>query len=145
MVRILVILVLAVGGGGLIALSPDIATASIVLMLPGLITLLIDSSPGLGLARAMLLFQAAACSHPVADAWFRCSGVHACLGYLSTPLTVAKTWTAAALAWVLSQAFPVLLKLLIDHKLRERQARLEERQKILLSEWVTEGDGVPAP
>ena len=67
----LVVLMLGLAGGGLIALAPDIALPLVVLLLPGLLVLVLDRSPGYGVARAILLFQAAACVHPVMDAWYR--------------------------------------------------------------------------
>ena len=65
----LIVLLLGLAGGGLIALSPDIALPLAVLLLPGLLALMLDRSPGYAIARAMLLFQGVACVHPVLDAW----------------------------------------------------------------------------
>jgi hypothetical protein len=136
--RGLVILMLGLSGGCMIALAPDIAMPLVVLMLPGLVALLIDSRPGLTLARAMLLFQAAACADPVADAWFRCAGIHGCLDYLSAPLTVARAWTAGAAAFVLAQVMPIVLKIVEDYRLRDKRSRLEERRKELVADWGLE-------
>ena len=56
----LLFLVLGLVVGGLIALSPDIASPLVVLLFPGLLALMLDRSHGCGMARAVLLFQAMA-------------------------------------------------------------------------------------
>ncbi len=94
---VLIVLLLALAGGGLIALSPDIAMPLTVLMLPGLLALVVDRTPGFGIARAIVLFQGAACVHPVMDAWYRCTGIDGCMGYLAEWPTVLWSWLAAGL------------------------------------------------
>ncbi|MEA2737560.1 MAG: hypothetical protein QOH05_867, partial [Acetobacteraceae bacterium] len=79
----LLVLLLGLGGGGLIALSPDIALPLVVLLLPGLFALILDRTPGCGIARAIILFQGAACVHPVMDAWYRCAGIDGCMSFLA--------------------------------------------------------------
>ena len=51
----LIVLLLGLAGGGLIALSPDIALPLAVLLLPGLLALIVDRTPGCAVARAILL------------------------------------------------------------------------------------------
>jgi hypothetical protein len=135
---VLLILLLALAGGGLIALSPDIALPMAILLLPGLSALVLDRSPGCGVARAMLLFQAAACIHPLTDAWYRCAGVDGCMGYLAEWPSVLRVWLAAGSAWVLTQTVPVGVKLLGDYRLRNRGAALLARREALVEEWGLE-------
>lgn len=135
LLRLLMILCLGLSGGTLIALSPDIAVPMTILLLPGLITLLMDRTPGQRLARAMLLFQAAAALGPLRQAWYSCSGLHECLDYLLPPNVVIKVWLAAAFAWAMTQMLPIGLKLLEDHRLRRRRVELEKRRKELADEW----------
>jgi hypothetical protein len=136
----LLILILGLASGGLIALSPDIASPLVVLLLPGLLALMLDRTPGCGMARAILLFQAAACLQPVMDAWYRCTGVDSCMIYLATWPTVLRVWLAAGAAWVLGQILPLGLKVLDDYRLRNRRATLRVRRESLVSEWGFEGD-----
>jgi hypothetical protein len=131
----LIVLLLALGVGGLIALSPDIALPMAVLVLPGLLALIVDRSPGCGVARAVLLFQAAACVHPVVGAWYRCAGIDGCMSYLTEWPTVLRVWLAAAAAWVLAQIVPLGLKLLDDSRMRFRRAVLTARREALVAEW----------
>jgi hypothetical protein len=132
------VLLLALAGGGLIALSPDIALPLAIMLLPGLIALMFDRSPGCGVARAMLLFQGAACVHPVMGAWYSCSGIDGCMSYLGEWQSILPAWLAAAAAWTLSQVLPLGLKVLDDYRLRHRSAVLAARRQALVEEWGLE-------
>jgi hypothetical protein len=134
----LIVLLLALAGGGLIALSPDIALPLAVLLLPGLIALTLDRSPGCGVARAMLLFQGAACVHPAMKAWYGCAGIDGCMSYLAEWRSVLTAWLAAAAAWTLSQILPLGLRMLEDYRMRLRSAFLVARRQALVEEWGLE-------
>jgi hypothetical protein len=136
----IIVLLLALAGGGLIALSPDIALPLMVLLLPGLLALILDRTPGCSFARAILLFQGAACVRPVVDAWYRCEGIDGCMSYLAEWPTVLRVWLAAGGAWVLAQTLPLGLKVLDDYRLRYRRAVLVARREALASEWGLEDD-----
>jgi hypothetical protein len=131
----LIVLLLGLAAGGLIALSPDIALPMAVLMLPGLLALIVDRSPGWGLARAILLFQGAASVHPVMGAWYRCAGIDGCMNYLTEWPTVFRVWLAAAAAWVLAELLPLGLKVLDDYRMRHRRRVLAARREALVAEW----------
>ena len=132
------VLLLALASGGLLALSPDIALPLMVLLLPGLIALLLDRSPGCGIARAVLLFQAAACVHPVSYAWYRCEGIDSCMSYLAEWPAITPVWLAAAFGWLMTQVLPLGLKLLDDYRLRYRRAVLAARREVIAKEWGLE-------
>jgi hypothetical protein len=134
----LIVLLLALAGGALIAMSPDIALPLAVLLLPGLIALMFDRSHGCGVARAILLFQGAACVHPVMGAWYRCAGIDGCMGYLADWQSILPAWLAAAAGWTMSQVLPLGLKMLDDYRLRYRGAALAARRQALVEEWGLE-------
>jgi hypothetical protein len=135
LLRGLTVLLLGLGCGGLMALSPDIALPVLVLLLPGLVMMIIDPSPSHATARAMLLCQAATCARPVAEAWYRCEGLPACMAYLAGPGDIAKAWLAAALAFIATQILPIGLKLLDDKRLQARETELTARRQALSTEW----------
>lgn len=137
---VVIVLLLALAGGGLIALSPDIALPLAVLLLPGLLALIVDRTPGCGIARAIVLFQGAACVHPVMDAWYRCAGIDGCMAYLAEWPTITRVWLAAAAAWVIAQSLPLALKALDDYRLRYRRKLLLARRESLVEEWGMEDD-----
>lgn len=142
LLRGLLFVLLGVAAGGMLALSPDLTAPVVVLLLPGLVTLLIDTSPGLGLARAMLLFQGATAVGPVQRAYYACAGLHGCMEQICRPVTVLTVWLAAAAAWALTEMVPVGLRLLDDARLRTRRTDLQARRAALLDEWGLEQ---PAP
>jgi hypothetical protein len=136
----LIVWLLALAGGGLVALSPDIALPMAILLLPGLVALILDRSPGCGVARAILLFQGTACVHPVMGAWYRCSGIDGCMSYLAEWPTVLQVWLAAAAAWVVVQVLPMGLKILDDYQMQYRRSILTARREKLVSEWGLDGE-----
>ncbi len=125
----LLVLLLALAAGALIALSPDIALPMLVLLLPGVLALILDRSPGCGVATAILLFQAAACVHPVISAWYSCSGIDGCMNYLADWQSILPVWLAGAAAWLMTQILPIGLKILDDYRMRHRGAVLVERRR----------------
>ena len=131
----MIVLLLGLAGGGLIAMSPDIALPLVVLLLPGLLALVLDRSPGCGVARTILLFQGAACVHPVTGAWYRCAGIDGCMSYIVEWPTLIWVWLAAAAGWSMTEVIPLGLKLLDDHRLRSRRTVLSERREALAEEW----------
>ena len=90
------LLLIGVAGGGLLALSPDLALPLAALFLPGMIAFALDRSTGWAVARAILLFQAAASAHPLVEAWYRCAGIDSCLSYLTPWPIILTVWLAAA-------------------------------------------------
>jgi hypothetical protein len=133
------VLLLGLAAGGLIAVAPDIALPAGVLLAPGLVAIMFDPTPGRAVARAMLLFQAAASVQPLFDAWSRCDGIEACMDTLVRPRAVLIVWLMAAVAWMLTQTLPIGLKLLSDYRVLARRAALEARRDRLVEDWGLDG------
>ncbi|WP_428539246.1 hypothetical protein [Rhodopila sp.] len=136
----LLVLLLGLAAGALIALSPDIALPATLLLLPGLLALVLDRTPGCGVARAILLFQAAACVRPLVNSWYRCAGIDGCMGYLADWHTILRSWLAAAAAWLVTQILPLGLKAADDYRLRSRRSTLLAKRQALVAEWGLEED-----
>jgi len=134
----LVILILGLAYGCVVALSPDIAAAILVLQVPGLIALLLDRTPGRAVARTMLLFQGAASVHPVISIWYQCEGVRACVALTSERRTLLLVWLAAAGGWVLTQTLPLVLKLVDEARMKRHRDRLTTERERLVAEWELE-------
>ncbi len=130
-----VVLLLALAGGVLIALASDIALPVAILLLPGLLALPFDRSPGCGVARAILLFQLAACAHAILGAWYRCDGIDGCMDELAAWPAIFPAWLAGATAWLLTQILPLALKMLDDYRTDHRRQALAERRQFLIDEW----------
>lgn len=132
---VILLLLIGIAGGILLALSPDLALPVAALFLPGLAAFALDQSPGWAIARAILLFQAAASIHPLADAWYRCAGVESCVTYLAQWRLVLVVWLAGAAALALAHLLPLALKLLDDRKTAQRRTTLTARRQSLADEW----------
>ncbi len=130
-----VVLLLALAGGVLIALASDIALPVANQLLPGLLALPFDRSPGCGVARAILLFQLAACVQPILDAWYRCDGIDGCMTELASWPAIFPAWLAAAAAWLLTQILPLGLKMLDDYRMDRRRQALADKRRSLVEEW----------
>jgi hypothetical protein len=135
----MMVLLLGLAAGGLIAVAPDIALPAAILLAPGLVAVMFDPTPGRAVARAMLLFQAAAGFQPLSDAWSRCDGIEVCMDTLVRPRAVLTVWLMAAVAWMLTQALPIGLKLLSDYRVRARRAALQARRDRLIEDWGLDG------
>lgn len=131
----IILLLLGLGAGGLVTLSPDIGLPLLILMLPGLLYLLIDRSVGWAVARSMLLFQVTACITPISDAWYQCAGVDGCMSQLAVPTTILRVWLAGGSGWLMAHALPLGLKLLNDMRLQRYRLILANRREVLIREW----------
>lgn len=131
----LMVLVVGLGCGAVIATTPDIAAAAIVLQLPGIIVFLVDPTPGRGIGRTMLLFQGAASVHPISQIWYQCDGLNACVAMATDRRTVLVVLLAAAFGFVLTQILPMVLKLVDDGRMKIRRARLVAERQRLVEEW----------
>ena len=130
-----VVLLLALAGGVLIALALDIALPVAILLLPGLLALPLDRSPGCGVARAILLFQLAVCVRPILGAWYRCDGIDGCMAELAAWPAIFPAWLAAAAAWLLTQILPLGLKILDDYRTNRQRQALTAKRQALVEEW----------
>jgi hypothetical protein len=141
--RGLTFLVMGLCGGLLIAQSPDLAVPVLTLLLPSLLAVVFDKSPELGVARSMLTFQISACIVPIHDAWYACSGLHACMSMLCDQTTLARTWLFGALALALTKATPVALRFWEALRLKRVRARLEQQRQAIIEEWGLAEDEAP--
>jgi len=131
----MLLLIIGLACGGAIAVAPDIATAIMVLQIPGAAALLLDPSPGRGIGKTMLLCQGAATVHPIVTIWYQCDQIRACVALAPQRTTMLTIILAAAGGFVLAQALPLVLKLLDDARLRIRCERLVMERQQLVGEW----------
>ena len=129
------LLVIGIGCGGAIAIAPDIAAAVLVLLIPGLIAVMIDPTPGRAVGRAILLFQGAASVRPMTSIWFHCDGINACVGMVTDRQTVLTVLLAAGFGLVLTLVLPIVLKVLDDRRTELRRNQLMGQRQALIEEW----------
>ena len=131
----LMLLIVGLGCGAIMAATPDIAASVLVLLLPGIISFLIDPTPGRGVGRTILLFQAAASVRPISQIWYQCDGLDACVAMATDRRTVLVVMLAGAFGFVLTLLLPMILKLVDDGRMQVRRARLVAERQKLIDEW----------
>lgn len=131
----MLLLIVGLGFGVVVAAAPDIVAAGLVLQAPGLVSWLLDPTPGRAIGKTVLLFQGAASVRPLAAIWFQCDGLNACVAMATDRRTVLFILLAAVCGFGLTQILPLVLKALDDSRIAIKRARLQaERQKIV-EEW----------
>src|ERR1700760_3406698 len=94
------LLIAGAGAGILTVMAPDVAAAILVLQLPGALILLFDATPGRAVGRTIV------------GIWFQCEGLRQCVAMATGARTMLILLLCVALAFLLTQALPILLKLL---------------------------------
>ena len=126
--------------GGALALATSASLLVGVLLAPGLAALAIDRTPGKPVARAILLYGAAGAATPFAAFWRRGQDFAAGIDLLTDPTALALAWTAAAFGWLLAEAAPLAVRLVLEARSLARTASLREARR----EWEEEWDLPPA-
>lgn len=123
------------GCGALAALVPGMAVLLGMLLLPAGLAMLYDRQGGRPVARAVLLFAAAAAVRPVMALWVAGNSVDAALGLLGDLRVVGTAWSAAAAGWILAELAPVATLVVLEASTRTRIARLRAERRKLAEEW----------
>ena len=66
------------------------------------------------------------------------AGVDSCMGFLASTPLVMRVWLAGAIAFVIAQILPLVLKVLDDRRMEQRRSRLIARRDALVTEWGLE-------
>ena len=131
----MLLLVAGLCAGLVIAASPDLAAAVIVLQCPGFLVWLFDPTPRRAVGRTVLLFQAAASVRPIAALWYRCEGLRQCVAMATGTRTLLIILLASAAGFFLTLALPMLVKLIEEAHANVRLAHLREARQRLVDEW----------
>ena len=131
----LLLLIAGLGCGLIIATSPDVAAAAIVLELPGALVWLFDPTPRRAVGRTVVLFQAAASVRPIAALWYRCDGLRQCVAMATETRTLLIVLLASATGLLLTLALPMLVKVIEDAHASVRLTHLREARQRLTDEW----------
>ncbi len=122
--------------GAMAALAPASAGQLAALLAPAIAALFLDRNSGKPIARAMLLFGLAASVEPVRLAWV--AGRGGGFERLMDPDALLPAWLAAAAGWLLAQAVPVVVGVVIDAGKRTRASALQEARATLVAAWGLE-------
>lgn len=122
-------------GGAIVAAAPDIAGAALLLLLPGLLVLWLDPTPGRAIGRTVLLFEAAGSVRPVTAAWLDCDGLRQCMAMATGIRTILAVLLFAGGGVLLTVALPMVLSALDGRRTRARLERLARQRQALQEEW----------
>jgi hypothetical protein len=125
--------------GTLCGLMAAVATPMAVLlaglMLPGLVALMLDRIAGKPIARAMLLFGAAATAAPARDLWQVGLSMAASTQLLTDPATLGLAWGGGLFGWGVAEVAPLVASLVTEAKTITRAAALRRMRTALEEEW----------
>ena len=115
------------------SLAPSMAVLAIVLLVPGLLVTITDTSERRSVGCAVLLFGGAAAASPMMALWN--DGPR-----LDTALTTALeaiplAWLVQAGGWLMAELGPLCVGLILDASARLETSRLEQAHRDCLSEW----------
>ena len=131
-------LLLLTGGlcaGAVVAVAPDLAGATLLLLLPGLLLVLFDPTPGRAVGRAILLFEAAGCVQPVTVAWMDCEGLRQCAAMVTNARTLLSILLFAGAGLLLTLALPMAVTLIDTSRTERRLAELAAERRKLSDDW----------
>jgi hypothetical protein len=124
---------LACGAG--LAMAPHFLVLAGVLLAPGLFAFAADPLPGRPAARPVLLLGLAMAIRPALALWTAGTQVGTALAIAAEPRTLALAWSAQGAAWLLAEAAPALVGLLLEASARARIAVLRRARAGLEEEW----------
>jgi hypothetical protein len=117
------------------ALMPSVALVIAVLLGPGLVAIAMDHEPGKPVARAVVLCGLAACVEPVRALWASGHGLDIGMAVIGDPRVVGTAWSAAAGAWLLAEAAPIAVRMILEAASIARATRLRAARTKLAEEW----------
>ncbi len=134
--------------GAAAAVAPGWLTLAAILLAPGLLAALTDPAPGRASARPVLLLGAAVAIAPLVTLAGSGGGVTMALALAGEPRTLALTWSAQGAAWLVMEAAPWLIRLLLDGSAAAQALALGRARNALEAEWgfaPREGAAAEAP
>lgn len=122
--------------GGMAALAPMPVLQIVVLLAPGLLSLLMERRDGKPVTRVMLLFGLAASVEPVRQAW--AAGIGPGWDRITDPQAVLFAWAAAAAGWLMARVVPLVVRAIVDASHAARAERLRTQREGLVRDWGLE-------
>jgi hypothetical protein len=127
--------------GALATLATPLAVLLAFLLAPGIIASFLDRSPGRPVARAVLLFGAAASVAPAKQLWEGGMSMPACIQIMTDPIVFGTAWAAAAAGWLGGEIAPIIVGMVLDASRKSRAAKLEAARAKYAEEWGLNEDG----
>ena len=121
--------------GAVVAVAPAVAALSVVLLLPGIIVLVVDATPGKSAARPVLLLGLAMALRPLAEMWRDGQGIERVAGLANEPKTLVVAWAVQGLAWLFVELAPLFIILTLEAAAKARALRLRASRAGYERDW----------
>lgn len=121
--------------GAVVAVAPAVAALSVVLMLPGIIVLVVDGTPGKASARPVLLLGLATALRPLAEMWRNGQGIDRVAALAGDPQTLVVAWAVQGLAWLFVELAPLFIILTLEAAAQGRALRLRASRAGYERDW----------
>jgi hypothetical protein len=130
--------------GALAVAAPGLAILAGVLLLPGLVAVAMAGRGWRAEARCVLLAGVAMSVGPALALWRDGAGIDAALAGLGQGDALPLAWGAAGLAWLLTEAAPLVLASVMEARAAKRIARLRDEHAALAGDWTAPGASAQA-
>jgi hypothetical protein len=129
------------GCGALMTLATPTAVVAGILLAPGLLSVVMDQSPGKPTARSVILFGLAATVPPLAALWRTGHHMGTALDLAGDSTVLATAWAAQGGAWLLCELTPLIVTLVMEAVSRSRAARLRAARAGYEEQWGLPPEG----
>lgn len=124
--------------GAALTLATPAAVLALLLLVPSLAALSLETDPGRPCGRTTLMAGIAAAINPVFSLWSSASPIGAAMAMASDPQILLTCWLAQAGAWLAQQLAPLIIRLILEANATAHAARLRGQRTELERDW-----GVP--
>lgn len=127
--------------GALVTLATPTAVVAGILLAPGLLSVILDQSPGKPTARSVMLFGLAATVQPLAVLWRTGHHLGTALDLAGDSTVLATAWAAQGGAWLLCELTPLIITLTMEAVSRSRAASLRTARAAFEEQWGLPPEG----
>ncbi len=117
------------------AYSVGLVVVAIILLLPGLLAMMLDTSENRLLGRSILFPCVAASLSPLYTVIRLGGGSTGALTVLSDPAVLGLAWAAAGFGWLMVEATTGMARVMLEANVRQRRGQLEAQREKLKAEW----------
>jgi hypothetical protein len=121
--------------GLIVAFATASAILIVGLMVPAIMAILFDRTPGRQVARAMALSGAAFTIFPLWHLWLDGETNTMAADMLMDPTILGSAWLAQGCGWGLCEILPVLLRVAAEISTRKQIETLKAEEKAIQAEW----------
>jgi len=121
--------------GAVLTFATPSAFLAGVLLLPALVTLVIDRAPARKMTRAVALACSAFAYAPLWQLWVDGETMGLALKQILDPSVVCPAWLAGAFAWGVCEILPVGLRIMAEIRAKSRLAALRAEAEALRAAW----------